>query len=492
MMEVKVGAGKQDKVLVAKFKGEVYAIGAYCSHFGAPLAKGVLFDDKVMCPYHAAGFSVKTGALEFAPGRDGVPSYPVTQKDGKYFVTVPKKMEKKQIAKMAKRDPENKTKMVIIGGGAAGLNCAETLRQSDFTGEIVVLSEEKALPYDRTLLSKQLAKGNASKWSLRESGFLDSYDIDYHLGYKAVGIDKASQQVQLADGSTVSYDKLLIATGGRAFKPPTPGIDLDNVFLLRTSEDQANIKKAAANAKNIVVVGAGFIGSETVANLQKTYSGKKNVHMVCDAVPMEKYFGYDVGAMFLHEHDKNGAKVYVNHDLTKIKYDGEGKVNKVVLESGYEIPADLVIVGAGIAPNVELAESAGLTMEARGVKTNPFLQTSDPNIFAAGDIASFPNWHTGSTTRIEHWIAAQDQGSYAAFNMLGKMVPYGNIPFFWTNHYGKGMQYCGHATEWDSIHIDGVPRDNKFLAYYIKNDKVLAIAGQGRNNELLGMFEAMQ
>ena len=164
--------------------------------------------------------------------------------------------------------------------------------------------------------------------------------------------------------------------------------------------------------------------------------------MLCDFnVPMERQFGYDVGASILHEHEKNGAKVYINANVFNLKYVGDdsGKVKKVILEGGYEIPADLVVVGAGIIPNIELAQEAGLATDKGGVKTNPFLQTSDPDIFAAGDIAQFPCWYTGTNIRTEHWIVAQDTGTHAAFNMLGKMIPYGNIPFFWTNHYGKGM-----------------------------------------------------
>ena len=237
MMEVKVGEGKQDKVLVTRFGGKLYAIGAFCSHFGAPLINGVLFDDKVLCPWHAAGFSVTSGALEYAPGRDGVPKYEVHEKDGKWFVRVPKKLEQKQIAHMAKRDPSNKTKMVIVGGGPAGLNCAETLRQSNFTGEISVISAEKVLPYDRTLLSKVLATGDASKLSLRDSNFYDSADIDYHLGYKVGSIDRDSKQVSLENGDKINYDKLLLATGGRARAVRNPGSQSKGIYLLRTGED---------------------------------------------------------------------------------------------------------------------------------------------------------------------------------------------------------------------------------------------------------------
>lgn len=228
-----------------------------------------------------------------------------------------------------------------------------------------------------------------------------------------------------------------------------------------------------------MVVGGGFVASECTANLQKSFNGTKQVSMLCDfVVPIDKVFGFEVGAMLLTEHEKNGAKVYIGVNIPKLRYesDKDGKaVRKVVFENGYEIPADMVIVGAGMEPNTELAVKAGLEMDANGgVKTNPFLQTSDPDVFAAGDIASVPHWFTGTSLRTEHWINALDQGTYAAFNMVGKMVPYGNVPFFWTNHYGKGMQYVGNAMAWDSIHIDGVPRDNKFIAFYIKDNKILA------------------
>lgn len=209
---------------------------------------------------------------------------------------------------------------------------------------------------------------------------------------------------------------------------------------------------------------------------------------------MERYFGYDVGAMLLNEHEKNGVKIYAGKDVSKISYKAgkNGEVSAVVLENGHELKADLVVIGAGIELNTQIAIDAGLSMDKNGgISTNPFLQSSDPNIFAAGDIASFPSWHTGSNIRVEHWINAQDQGTYAAFNMLGKMTPYGNVPFFWTNHYGKGMSYVGNATTWDEIHIDGVPRANKFIAYFIKDNKVLAACHQGRGGDLLTVFEAM-
>lgn len=213
MKELKVGEGKTDNVLITRYKGQLHAIGAYCSHFGAPLATGLLFDDKVLCPWHAAAFNVTSGELELAPGRDNVPKYSVIQRDGKFFVRVPEKLEQKEIAPLAKRDPNNKTHFVIVGGGPAGLNAAETLRQSDFTGQITIISNESMLPYDRTLLSKLVGQANAGNFLLRKSDFLDSADIDVHLGYSVESIDRASKSLTLSNGSKINYDKLLLATG---------------------------------------------------------------------------------------------------------------------------------------------------------------------------------------------------------------------------------------------------------------------------------------
>jgi len=298
---------------------------------------------------------------------------------------------------MAKRDPSNTTKMVIVGGGVAGLNCAETLRQSNFTGEISVISNENRLPYDRTLLSKVLAVGDVNKLSLRESGFYDEAGIDYHLGYSVTEIDRQNKSVTLSNGNKLSYDKLLLATGASSRKVNNEGASLPGVFYLRSGEDQLAIKEAAKNASNIVVIGGGFIGTEACANLAKTYPGK--LSLVLDTQnPLQKFFDYDVSAMFLNEHQKNGVKIYNNRNLAKNVIKGkDGRVSSLVLDNGYVLPADMIVIGAGAEINTQLAEQAGLDIDGnnKGVTVNPFLQTSDSDIFAAGDIASFPSWTNG-------------------------------------------------------------------------------------------------
>ena len=235
MKELKVGPKDEDKVLISRIRGQIYAVGNYCSHFGAPLSTGLLFDDKVLCPWHLAAFSVTTGALEHAPGLDGLPTFKVVEKDGKHFVQIPEVLPRTEQAPLAKRDPSNPTRYVIIGGGPAGQQCAETLRQSDFTGEVVVITAEGVSAYDRTLLTKVLGSGDASKFQLRSADYLQKADIDFKLATKVESVDTKTKTLKLSDGSTLTYDKLCIATGGTPFLPPIPGISLGNVEVLRTA-----------------------------------------------------------------------------------------------------------------------------------------------------------------------------------------------------------------------------------------------------------------
>lgn len=203
MKDLKVGPGDEDKVLITRYQGKLYAVGNYCSHFGAPMSTGQLFDDKVVCPWHAASFSVVTGALEGAPGVDGLPTFAIVERDGKHFVQVPPQLPRKQTQALAKRDPSDKRRFVIIGGGPAGLFCAETLRQSDFRGEIVMISAENLVPYDRTLLTKVIATGDAQKFKIRDEEFLKKADIDVRLGVKATHLDTKDKKIALSDGTTI-------------------------------------------------------------------------------------------------------------------------------------------------------------------------------------------------------------------------------------------------------------------------------------------------
>lgn len=495
---IQIGEKEDNKVLIARYEGKLYATGNKCSHFGVPLEYGMLFDNKVICPAHAAGFNITTGEPEQAPGLDGIPTFPVIEKDGKFFVQVPASGELpfSVAMPMAKRDMNDKRHFVVLGGGAAGLNCAETLRQSGFTGQITVVSKEDMVAYDRTLITKALASGDATKWALRPEQYLKDHDMDFELKSRAFSVNLKEKKVILVNGKHLHYDKLCVATGADAFKPPIPGLDkTKNVFTVRTNKDQLAIKEAAAKAKNIVVLGASFIGSEATASLAGEYAKTKSVSMICsDDVPFKLQLGPEIGAYMLKEHQDNGVKVHTNVMVKKINADASGNVASVTLSNGETLEADLLIVGAGVRPATEFLKDSGLNMDKQGgIVCDPFLNTSNKDVFAAGDICSYPYWPTGGHTRTEHWVVALDQGTFAAFNMLGKYVPYNSIPFFWTRHYNKSIHYVGNGSNgYKEIHIDGEVMSGKFIAYYINDkDKIVAVASQNNNGASLSFFEAM-
>jgi len=304
MRELAVGAGSQDKVLLSRFNGQLYAIGAYCSHSGAPLKGGVLFGDKVLGPADAAGFSVVTGAAENAPALDGLPRYDVVQEGKKLFVVVPEAIQQRQSLPMTKRkvlDKEqklssnghgsrtkgkdvfaDKRNFVIIGGGPAGLSCAETLRYSGYAGKITLVSNEKLLPYDRTLLSKTLPFGDSSKSQLRDSDWLQDAEIDV-VQDSIYSIHTATKQVTFARGQPMSYDKICIATGSYAKKTQTsiPGSDAKHVYTLRNHKDQESIKKQISEVtQGIAIIGSSFIGSESASALKMQYKDKLEIHLI--------------------------------------------------------------------------------------------------------------------------------------------------------------------------------------------------------------------
>lgn len=440
-----LGHAHGEPVLLVRRADELFAIGAVCTHYGAPLADGLLVDDTVRCPWHHACFSLRTGAALRAPALDAVACWRVEQLGGSAYVRERLMPVEPTPLPAAAGTPRS---IVIVGGGAAGHAAAETLRIEGYTGSITLLSADPSRPCDRPNLSKGFLAGTASAASnpLRPLAFYQTHRIDLKLDASVAMLDTSSRQVQLADGTRLAYDALLLATGAEPVRLDVPGANLPHVHYLRTLADSRTIVAKALTAKRAVVIGASFIGLEVAASLR---ARNIEVHVVApDAVPMEKILGPEVGNFIRGLHERHGVSFHLGTSLMSID------PQSVQLKNGVNLPADLVVIGIGVRPVISFAEQAGLLIE-RGIVVNAYLETSVPGIFAAGDIARWPDRLTGERIRVEHWVVAERQGQTAARNLLGRHEPFDAVPFFWTEQYDFGLAYVGHAEHWDEATIDG-------------------------------------
>ena len=438
------GHAHGEAVLLARRGDEVFAIGAHCTHYGGPLADGLMVGDTVRCPWHHACFSLRTGEPQRTPARDPVSCWRVEQLGGSAYVREKLTPQPLQLAPAA----DAPKAVVIVGGGAAGNAAAETLRREGYSAGITMLSADASVPCDRPNLSKGYLAGTAPEdWiPLRPPEFYLEHRIDLRLEAPVAAIDTKKRQLKLSDGSRVDYDRLLLATGAEPVRLDIPGADLRHVHYLRTLADSRAIVAAAAASQRAVVIGASFIGLEVTAALR---ARNIEVHVVApDAVPMEKVLGAQVGQFVRKLHEHHGVTFHLG--TTAISIDGQS----VRLKNGEVLPADLVVVGIGVRPAIGLAQQAGLGID-RGVTVNEYLETSVPGIFAAGDIARWPDRLTGENIRVEHWVVAQRQGQSAARNMLGRREPFDAVPFFWTEQYDFTLAYVGHAGSFDAAEIDG-------------------------------------
>ena len=468
-----LGHAKGEPILVARYGNTFFAIGASCTHYGAPLVEGLLVDDTVRCPWHHACFSLRTGEALRAPALDSVSSWKVETSGGKLFV-LEKHPEKKAPAKSA-RTPEN---IVIVGGGAASNAAAEMLRREGFSGGVTVISADEAVPYDRPNLSKDFLAGAAKEeWiPLRSLDFYREREIDLLLNTQVAAIDPAQKKVILADGDGRKFDALLLATGAEPVRLKVPGADLPHVCYLRSLSDCRAIIGKAAGAKRVVLVGASFIAMEAAASLIQR---KLQVHVVApEAVPMEKTLGSQVGEYLRALHVRNGVVFHLQQSVASVDQ------RKVTLKDGQSIEADLVVVGIGVKPLTDLAERAGIKTD-NGVSVNEYLETSVPQIFASGDIARWPDPLTGDNIRVEHWVVAERQGQAAARNMLGRRQRFDTVPFFWTTQYDFTLNYVGHAEKWDKLEMEGSLEAHNCQLSFKRGGKTLAVATVGRDRESL-------
>ena len=455
-----------EQVLLARRGSEVFAVGAQCSHYHGPLAEGLLVGDTVRCPWHHACFSLRTGEAVAAPAFSALDCWSVDQRDGRVFVKEKQADKPKPRASSSGATPD---KVVIVGGGAAGFAAAEMLRRQEYRGSIVMLSSEDAGPVDRPNLSKDYLAGNAPEdWiPLRGDDFYSDKGIELRLKTGVASIDPRSREVVLADGGKVAFDRLLLATGAEPVRLPIPGADPHRVHTLRSLSDSRAIIEEGKTAKRAVVIGASFISLEVAASLRNRGI---EVHVVApEKRPMERILGPEMGDFVRALHEEHGVVFHLEDTVAAM----EGKTAK--LKSGGTLEADLVVAGVGVRPRLELAEKAGLKIE-RGVVVDSLLATNAPGIFAAGDIARWPDPHTGQAIRVEHWVVAERQGQVAALNMLGLGQAFDAVPFFWSQHYDVPVNYIGHAEKWDELAIEGDVASRDCLLRYKLKWRTLAVA----------------
>jgi 3-phenylpropionate/trans-cinnamate dioxygenase ferredoxin reductase component len=359
---------------------------------------------------------------------------------------------------------------VIVGGGMAGAKAAEALREEGFDGRLVLLSEEDVRPYERPPLSKDFLRGEAEPESIHvhDEGFYDEHSIELRTSTTATAIDTGTSEVE-AGGVRIGYDALLLATGSSAKRIPLPGIDLDGVLMLRTVDDSRRLADAIRAAGRVVVIGAGWIGSEVAASARQM--GATVTMVAPEEVPLERVLGTEVGAVFRDLHAAHDVELVLGTGVEAIE--GDGAATGVRTEGGRVLPADLVVVGAGAAPRVELAEAAGLDVDD-GVLCDDRLRTSAANVFAAGDVARAEHPLFGTRLRVEHWANALEQGPAAARNMLGRDVAYDKVPYFFSDQYDAGMEYAGHNEGYDRVVFRGDPAGGEFIAFWLAGNRVLA------------------
>lgn len=455
------------RVLLARVGDDFFAVGGECTHYGAPLCEGLLRGTTVLCPWHHARFDVVSGRVKSPPALSPLQGYRVIVEEDRVRVVGP--VAQSRDSRRPARSPDS---VVIVGAGAAGAVAAETLRDEGFEGRVTLLESEPSGPIDRPNLSKDYLAGDApEEWiPLRSDGFYEERDIELRVGTPVDRIDAGARTLRLADGEEVGWDALLLATGATPVRLPVPGADLPNVFTLRSLRDARAIIEAAERSCRVVVVGASFIGLEVAASLR---ARKLDVHVVApESVPMERILGPDLGVFIRELHEEHGVRFHLGKRLEAVGRD------HVTLSDGSHVAGELVVAGAGVQPETRLADAAGIACD-RGVLVDEYLQTSAPGVWAAGDLARWPDPRTGEPVRIEHWVLAERLGKTAARNILGAAEPFRAVPFFWSRHYDTSIQYVGSGSGWDKSDSVGAPRQGRGAVFLRKGGRLIAVASVG-------------
>ena len=462
-----LGHAGGEAVMLVRRGEQVFATAASCTHYGGPLAEGLVVGDTVHCPWHHACFDLRTGQAIGAPALNDIACFEVQRRDGLVQVGKQREAPKGKPAAGAAI-----ASVVIVGSGPAGAVCAETLRKLGYAGAVTLIGDEA--PVDRPNLSKDYLAGTApEEWMpLRPPEFYAEQNIDFVQGDVATGIDTAARQVTLASGKTLSYGALVLATGAEPRRLSIPGADLPHVRLLRTLADSRAIIARAGGAKRAVVIGASFIGLEAAASLRAR--GLEVDVVGPEPVPLVRVLGEEIGKLVRQAHEAKGVRFHLGQRPEAIE------ASEVKLSGGARLPADLVVVGVGVSPRTALAQAAGLRVDD-GIVVDQHLRTSAAQVYAVGDVARFPDARAGGPVRIEHFAVAERQGQAAARIILGDQKPYQDVPFFWSQHPDLGLSYVGHAAGWDRIHVSGDLKAKDFAAFYLKQGRVLAVLTVNRD-----------
>ena len=486
MKEISVG---EVKILLARVGDNFHAVSATCPHYGGPLAEGTLCGTRVVCPWHHAAFNIVNGNMEDPPALDSLVSYPLRIDGERIMLSLPEDAEDRRMPAMCKRDTSvDSRQFVIIGAGAAGYAAAQTLREEGFRGSVVMITREDRAPYDRPNLSKDYLQGHAEpEWMpLRGDDFFKENDITLLLNREVTHVDARNKTITFESGETMDYDALLVATGGAPVRLNIPGSDLKNVCVLRSFADADSIIETSKHCRRAVVVGASFIGMEVAYSLRER--GLEVTVIAPSQEPFEATLGAEVGALFRRVHESHGVRFKLGNIV--YGFEGNHNVEAVALDNGELIETDMVVVGVGVRPVTQFLEGVELD-QGGAVVVDSRLRAAD-GLFAAGDIASFHDSRSGGHMRIEHWRTAQQQGRTAARNMLGRNVAFDAVPFFWTRQFDIGLLYVGHAAGWDEIIYRGDVASQDFLAFYVKDKRVRAVAGMNRDREMAAAEELLR
>jgi NADPH-dependent 2,4-dienoyl-CoA reductase/sulfur reductase-like enzyme/nitrite reductase/ring-hydroxylating ferredoxin subunit len=463
-------------VILVRDQGELFALGATCTHYSGNLGDGICGEGLVRCPLHHGCFDLRTGIAR-GPALDPVPTYELKRDGDRVTVTA-------QRPRARPAPHAGPASVVVVGVGPAGTAAAETFRQMGWGGALTLIGAEPTDPVDRPNLSKDYLAGTApEEWlPLRGQDFLSGLG-ELVLDDRVVTLDATTRTITLASGRRISAEAILLATGSEPLRLPIPGADLPHVFTLRSRPDAKAIVARLGDTRKAVVIGASFIGLEVAASLRTR--GIAVTVVAPESLPLARIVGDEVGRFVLGLHQQKGVQFRLGRKPGRIGTD------RVELDDGSTIDADLVVMGVGVRPRVQLAQDAGLKVD-RGIVVDRSFRTSASGVYACGDAARYPDPRSGELIRIEHWAAAQRQGRAAALQMLSIPGEFRDVPFFWSQHYDVTLKYVGHVEKWDTIQVAGSLEKGDAQVLYRVAGRVMALVTVGRDRLSLEAEAAMQ